>query len=85
RYLRWVSDNVGMTVINAEVQRISVDGHRWALVTPGRTVHADGVMITGPGQAQRSILPHDPRVLSIAQFWERAARQDLIAAERVAV
>ncbi|PRC51648.1 lysine 6-monooxygenase, partial [Mycobacterium sp. ITM-2017-0098] len=42
RYLRWVSDNVGMTVINAEVQRISVDGHRWALVTPGRTVHADG-------------------------------------------
>ncbi|PRC43195.1 lysine 6-monooxygenase, partial [Mycobacterium sp. ITM-2017-0098] len=42
-------------------------------------------MITGPGQAQRSILPHDPRVLSIAQFWERAARQDLIAAERVAV
>jgi mycobactin lysine-N-oxygenase len=85
RYLRWVSDNVGMTVIHGEVQRISVDGHRWALVTPERTVHADGVMITGPGQAQRSILPHDPRVLSIAQFWERAARQDLIVAERVVV
>lgn len=85
RYLRWVSDNVGMTVINAEVQSISVDEHRWALVTPERTVHADGVMITGPGQAQRSLLPHDPRVLSIAQFWERAARQDLIVAERVAV
>jgi mycobactin lysine-N-oxygenase len=85
RYLRWVSGNVGMTVINGEVQRISVDGQRWALVTPEQTVHADGVMVTGPGQAQRSILPHDPRVLSIAQFWERAARQDLIMAERVAV
>lgn len=85
RYLRWVSDNIGMAVINGEVQRISVAGDRWALVTPERTVHADGVMITGPGQARRSILPHDPRVLSIAQFWERASRHDLIVAERVAV
>lgn len=85
RYLRWVSDNIGMAVINGEVQRISVVGDRWALLTPERTVHADGVMITGPGQARRSILPHDPRVLSIAQFWERASRHDLIVAERVAV
>ncbi|MDA2890243.1 NADPH-dependent L-lysine N(6)-monooxygenase MbtG [Mycolicibacterium sp. BiH015] len=85
RYLRWVADNVGMTVIHGEVLRISVDEHRWALATPQQTVHADGVMITGPGQAQRSILPHDPRVMSIAQFWERAARPDLIVAERVAV
>lgn len=85
RYLRWVADNIGMTVITGEVQRISTDGRRWELVTPEQSVHADGVMITGPGQAARSILPHDPRVLSIAQFWERAARQELIAAERVAV
>ncbi|MCV7154530.1 NADPH-dependent L-lysine N(6)-monooxygenase MbtG [Mycolicibacterium pyrenivorans] len=85
RYLRWVADNVGMSVIAGEVQRISVDGQRWELHTAGRTVPADGVMITGPGQAGRSILPHDPRVLSIAQFWERAARNELIAAERVAV
>lgn len=42
-------------------------------------------MITGPGQAQRSILPHDSRVLSIAQFWQHAARNELIVAERVAV
>lgn len=85
RYLRWVADNIAMTVITGEVHSVSTDGHRWELATTGRAVHADGVMITGPGQAQRSILPHDPRVLSIAQFWERAARQDLIAADRVAV
>ena len=48
-------------------------GRRWALHTPERTVHADAVMITGPGQAERSILPGNPRVLSIAQFWHRAA------------
>lgn len=85
RYLRWVAANVAMPVITGEVQRISVDGRRWALSVGDRTVVADGVMITGPGQAERSILPHDPRVLSIAQFWDRAAGHELIAAERVAV
>ncbi|GAB3217998.1 NADPH-dependent L-lysine N(6)-monooxygenase MbtG [Mycolicibacterium hippocampi] len=85
RYLRWVADRVAMSVITGEVERISVDGQRWALATGGQTVHADGVMITGPGQAQRSILPHDSRVLSIAQFWQHAARNELIVAERVAV
>ncbi|MGE0218506.1 NADPH-dependent L-lysine N(6)-monooxygenase MbtG [Mycolicibacterium sp.] len=85
RYLRWVADGIAMPVLIGEVQRISVDGQRWRLLTPERTVTADGVMVTGPGQAQRSILPHDPRVFSIAQFWERAARPDLIVAERVAV
>ena len=89
QYLRWVADNIGMTVIPGEVGSISVadeaGGQRWALQTPERTVHADAVMITGPGQAQRSILPGDPRVLSIAQFWRHAAQQELIAAERVVV
>jgi mycobactin lysine-N-oxygenase len=85
QYLRWVADNVGMTVIPGEVQRISTDGQRWALHTPEDAVHADAVMITGPGQAERSILPGDARVLSIAQFWQQAAAQELISAERVAV
>jgi mycobactin lysine-N-oxygenase len=85
RYLRWVADTVGMTVLTAEAEQISVDDHRWAVRTSAGTVSADGVMITGPGQARRSILPQDPRVLSIAQFWERAARHQLIVAERVAV
>lgn len=89
QYLRWVADNVGMNVIPGEVGSISVadeaGGQRWALHTPERTVHADAVMITGPGQAERSILPGDPRVLSIAQFWRQAAQQELIVAERVVV
>ncbi|MGE2731679.1 NADPH-dependent L-lysine N(6)-monooxygenase MbtG [Mycolicibacterium vaccae] len=85
QYLRWVAEQIGMTAISGEVQRISVAGDRWVLRTEDTEVHADGVMVTGPGQPERSILPGHPRVLSIAQFWHRAAEHELIAAERVAV
>jgi mycobactin lysine-N-oxygenase len=88
QYLRWVADDVGMTVITGEVERISVEDspeRRWALHTSARTVHADGLMITGPGQAERSVLPGTPRVMSIAQFWHQAGQHDRIHAERVAV
>jgi mycobactin lysine-N-oxygenase len=89
QYLRWVADNVGMSVINGEVTGINVDAGadaaRWVLQTHETSVEADALMITGPGQAERSILPGNPRVLSIAQFWHRAAAHELIAAERVAV
>ncbi|EID10250.1 NADPH-dependent L-lysine N(6)-monooxygenase MbtG [Mycolicibacterium phlei] len=89
QYLNWVADNVDMNVVVGEAQQISVDttgdAPRWSVHTPERTVTADGLMITGPGQAERSILPGNPRVLSIAQFWHRAAQHELISAERVAV
>ncbi|MGA5464669.1 NADPH-dependent L-lysine N(6)-monooxygenase MbtG [Mycobacterium sp. NPDC050041] len=89
QYLRWVADNVGMSVVNGEVTGITVDAGadtaRWVLETRETAVEADALMITGPGQAERSILPGNPRVLSIAQFWHRAAAHELIAAERVAV
>jgi mycobactin lysine-N-oxygenase len=89
RYLRWVADNCGMTIVSGEVTGISVDNTaatpRWALHTSETAVLADGVMITGPGQPERSLLPGNPRVLSIAQFWHRAAGNELISAERVAV
>lgn len=85
KYLRWVAERVGMAVVRGEVERISVDGRYWALHTPERTVRADGLMITGPGQAERTLLPGNPRVLSIAQFWRRAAEHDGIKAERVAM
>ena len=89
RYLGWVADQVGMRVLRGEVTGIGIDGDGWALSTdsedgPG-TVLADAIMATGPGQAERSILPGNPRVLSIAQFWHRAAAHERIAAERVAV
>lgn len=92
QYLRWVADAVGMTVVRGEVEKLAVresqPGHgqpRWALHTRETTVHADAVMVTGPGQAERSILPGNPRVLSIAQFWHRTGEHDRITAERVAV
>lgn len=85
QYLRWVADRVGLKVIHGDVGGLAVAGDRWALHTHETTVHADALMITGPGQAERSLLPGNPRVLSIAQFWDRAAGHDRINAERVAV
>jgi mycobactin lysine-N-oxygenase len=84
-YLRWVAEQIDMTVMLGEVNRLSVDGDRWALHTDETTVHADGLMVTGPGQAERSLLPGNPRVLSIAQFWHRATQHERICAERVAM
>ncbi|QRY44955.1 NADPH-dependent L-lysine N(6)-monooxygenase MbtG [Mycolicibacterium boenickei] len=87
QYLGWVADDIGMTVVSGDVERISVDGdaRRWVLHTADDTVSADGLMITGPGQAERSVLPGNPRVMSIAQFWHQAGKHELITAERVAV
>ena len=85
QYLQWVADTVGMTVVRGEVERITVAGGRWTLRTGEADIAADGLLITGPGQAERSLLPGNPRVLSIAQFWHRAAQHERIAADRVAV
>ncbi|WP_166905372.1 NADPH-dependent L-lysine N(6)-monooxygenase MbtG [Mycobacterium sp. DL440] len=87
QYLGWVASDIGMNVVSGEVERISVDGdaHRWTLHTAEDTVCADGLMVTGPGQAERSVLPGNPRVMSIAQFWHQAGKHEMITAERVAV
>ncbi|MEW2482952.1 NADPH-dependent L-lysine N(6)-monooxygenase MbtG [Mycobacterium sp. NPDC051198] len=96
QYLGWVAEDVGMNVVLGEVEQISVDGdaggagsstgaHRWVLRTAEDSVTADGLMITGPGQAERSVLPGNPRVMSIAQFWHQAGKHEMITAERVAV
>lgn len=85
QYLGWVAEHVGMKVVHGEVERLAVTGDRWALHTHETTVDADALMITGPGQAEKSLLPGNPRMLSIAQFWDRAANHDRISAERVAV
>ncbi len=85
QYLAWVADHVGLDVVHGEVDELAVAGDRWAVRTHETTVHADALMITGPGQAEKSLLPGNPRVLSIAQFWDRAAGHDRISAERVAV
>jgi mycobactin lysine-N-oxygenase len=85
QYLRWVAEQIGMRVVSGDVEQLAVDGERWALHTDEITVQADGLMITGPGQAERSLLPGNPRVLSIARFWHRAGQHERISAERVAV
>jgi mycobactin lysine-N-oxygenase len=85
QYLRWVAERIDMAVVHGEVDRVSVAGQRWALHTRDNTIHADALMITGPGQAERTLLPGNPRVLSIAQFWDRAAHHDRITAERIAM
>lgn len=87
QYLGWVADDIGMSVVSGEVERISVDAdaRRWVLHTAEDTVSADGLMVTGPGQAERSVLPGNPRVMSIAQFWHQAGKHEMITAERVAV
>src|ERR1700742_4600869 len=41
QYLRWIADNVGMTVISGDVQRIALDGRKWALHSADRAVLAD--------------------------------------------
>jgi len=84
-YLRWVADEVGLKVVRGEVVQISVDGPRWVLHTNDSSLSADTVMVTGPGQPERSMLSGDPRVLSIARFWQRAGQHDRIVAENVAV
>ncbi|MGH3967185.1 MAG: SidA/IucD/PvdA family monooxygenase, partial [Mycobacterium sp.] len=85
QYLRWVADVAGLNVINGELVKISMDGSRWRLHTRDSRLPADTLMITGPGQPERSILSGDPRMLSIAQFWQRTACKDRISAENVAV
>ncbi|WBP92400.1 NADPH-dependent L-lysine N(6)-monooxygenase MbtG [Mycolicibacterium neoaurum] len=89
QYLNWVASNIGMQVRTGDVTEIGLqytdDATRWELGTREGVVHADALMITGPGQAERSLLPGNPRVLSIAQFWHRASQNELISADRVAV
>jgi mycobactin lysine-N-oxygenase len=84
-YLRWVADVVDLKVVRGEVVQISVEESRWVLGMPESSLTADTVMVTGPGQPERSMLSGHPRVLSIAQFWERAGRHDRIVADNVAV
>lgn len=84
-YLRWVADAAGLNVVRGELVKISIDGPRWTLHTRGSRLCADALMVTGPGQPERSMLSGDPRVLSIAQFWQRTASQDRIVADHVAM
>ncbi|OOK79222.1 FAD-NAD(P)-binding family protein [Mycobacterium kansasii] len=84
-YLRWVADRVAMKVVRGEVVQISANESHWVLHTRESSLSAEALMVTGPGQPERSMLSGAPGLLSIAQFWERAGRHERIVAENVAV
>lgn len=84
-YLRWVAQKSQLDVVHGEVVRLSLDGTSWLVHTHDGCLRGDAVMITGPGRPDRSVLPGHHRVLSIAQFWQRAQQNQRIDADRVAV
>ncbi len=84
-YLRWVAEATGLQVVHGELTEIGVADGGWRLRAGETRVDADELMITGPGQPERSALSGDPRVLSIAQFWRRIAGGNRITADAIAV
>lgn len=85
RYLRWVATTAGLNVVRGELVAADVDGSRWQLHTHTSQLSADALLVTGPGQSRHSMLTGNPRVLSIAEFWQRAAAPERISVDSVAV
>ena len=88
-YLQWVAQKVELDLIIGTATSASVDGDRWSVDVrhadgSTQTVGADGLMITGPGTSTSTLSDH-PRVLSIAEFWDRAGRRDLPTTLQAAV
>ncbi|MEV6361784.1 SidA/IucD/PvdA family monooxygenase [Nocardia asteroides] len=91
KYLQWVAKSIDLDLVLGrvasighggageqwQVEVVDADGNRSELT-------ADGLMITGPGRSSRA-LAEDPRVLSIAEFWDLAGKRSLPAASRAAV
>jgi mycobactin lysine-N-oxygenase len=82
-YLRWVAQNIDLTLYAARVQRIALtqDGRRWELACQPSTaeegdaftLRGDGLVMTGPGTALTipgQPLQH-PRVMDGNTFWRR--------------
>lgn len=90
KYLQWVAKSIDLELVLGRVERISHgDDEQWQVdvvdADGARSeLTADGLMITGPGRSSRALLDH-PRVLSIAEFWDRAGKRTLPAASRAAV
>src|ERR1700753_2236267 len=53
-YLQWVADVVDVQGVRGEAFQISVEESRWVLGMPESSLTADTVMVTGPGQPERS-------------------------------
>ncbi|MEZ5210544.1 SidA/IucD/PvdA family monooxygenase [Gordonia sp. (in: high G+C Gram-positive bacteria)] len=89
RYLEWAARRAGAESIRGEVTQIDTAGGSWRLRYTGgdgttAEVTGDGLMITGPGSSAEAMLD-DPRMLSVARFWELAAQRAIPASSRAAV
>ncbi|MFE3188795.1 SidA/IucD/PvdA family monooxygenase [Nocardia sp. NPDC059240] len=88
-YLQWVARRSGVEVVLGSVTRISAAADGWLVTVTDAdgaqsTLDADRLMITGPGNSRRALATH-PRVLSISEFWNLAAKRSLPMSSRAAV
>ncbi|EFV14692.1 SidA/IucD/PvdA family monooxygenase [Segniliparus rugosus] len=83
-YLRWAARKAELRVVTDTVTSIGCEDGKWR-VRGEQTVLADALMLTGPGSAERSLLPGCPQVLSVARFWQLVLRRELPESFRVAV
>ncbi|MEU3010813.1 SidA/IucD/PvdA family monooxygenase [Nocardia asteroides] len=91
KYLQWVAKSIDLDLVLGRVESIGHGGtgEQWQVEVVDADgnrseLTADGLMITGPGRSSRA-LAEDPRVLSIAEFWDLAGKRSLPAASRAAV
>lgn len=89
RYLEWAARRAETELVLGRVTLIDADSAGWRLhVTGGdgrvREVCGDGLMVTGPGSSAETMLD-DPRMLSVAGFWELSAQRAIPASSRAAV
>lgn len=77
RYLAWVADRAGLTVIQAEVIKVSTAGTCWELKATGEhRIVADALMITGPGPGDTDLPDSSGRVFGVRDFWTRLVHGD---------
>ncbi|EGD54955.1 SidA/IucD/PvdA family monooxygenase [Gordonia neofelifaecis] len=89
RYLDWVASKSGAELHIGTVERVRVADGGWTVAfrtSDGavETVDGDGLLVTGPGSSDEPLLD-DPRVLSVADFWNAVSRREIPASSRAAV
>ncbi|MDO4760459.1 MAG: SidA/IucD/PvdA family monooxygenase [Corynebacterium sp.] len=83
RYLQWVADRAGLTVIQAEVTQVSTAGECWELTATGvdnqYRIVADALMITGPGPGDTDLPDSSGRVFGVRDFWTRLVHEETLS------
>lgn len=76
-YLAWVVERAGLSVIHAEVIKVSTAGKRWELTATGeQRIVADALMITGPGPGDTDLPDSSGRVFGVRDFWTQLVHGD---------